>query len=103
LGLHLSDTIPTDEQSGLLARQCDDGKRFVVRTDEKLTAFVELESGVRRCRFFGVPGDTKAALTIWESGVRLGVDYSRSHDSFVFGLNRAGASGEADPFGLGKY
>jgi hypothetical protein len=26
----------------------DDGKRFVVRADEKLTAFVELESAVSR-------------------------------------------------------
>jgi hypothetical protein len=26
----------------------DDGKRFVVRADEKLTAFVELESAIRR-------------------------------------------------------
>ena len=26
-----------------------DGKRFVVRADEKLTAFVELESAVRDC------------------------------------------------------
>jgi hypothetical protein len=26
----------------------DDGKRFVVHADEKLTAFVELESGIRR-------------------------------------------------------
>ena len=26
----------------------DDGKRFVVRADEKLTAFVELESEIRR-------------------------------------------------------
>jgi len=25
----------------------DDGKRFVVRTDEKLSAFVELESAIR--------------------------------------------------------
>ena len=25
---------------------CDDGKRFVVRADEKLTAFVELESAI---------------------------------------------------------
>jgi hypothetical protein len=25
----------------------DDGKRFVVRADEKLTAFIELESAVR--------------------------------------------------------
>jgi len=27
----------------------DDGKRFVVRADEKLTAFVELESVIRAC------------------------------------------------------
>jgi hypothetical protein len=27
----------------------DDGKRFVVRADEKLTAFVELESAMRGC------------------------------------------------------
>ena len=26
-----------------------DGKRFVVHTDEKLTAFVELESAIRAC------------------------------------------------------
>ena len=28
----------------------DDGKRFVVRADEMLTAFLELEAGVRACR-----------------------------------------------------
>jgi hypothetical protein len=28
-----------------------DGKRFVVRTDEKLTAFVELESAIRETNF----------------------------------------------------
>jgi hypothetical protein len=27
----------------------DDGKRFVVRADEKLSAFLELESGTRAC------------------------------------------------------
>ena len=27
----------------------DDGKRFIVRADEKLTAFVELESAIRTC------------------------------------------------------
>jgi hypothetical protein len=27
----------------------DDGKRFVVRADEKLTAFLELESAIRSC------------------------------------------------------
>ena len=26
---------------------CDDGKRFVVHADEKLTAFIELESAIR--------------------------------------------------------
>jgi hypothetical protein len=30
-----------------------DGKRFVVRADEKLTAFVELESAIRTYGFFG--------------------------------------------------
>jgi len=27
----------------------DDGKRYVVRADEKLTAFLELESAIRGC------------------------------------------------------
>jgi len=27
----------------------DDGKRFIVRADEKLTAFLELESVIRGC------------------------------------------------------
>ena len=27
----------------------DDGKRFVVRADEKLTAFLELESAIHSC------------------------------------------------------
>ena len=27
----------------------DDGKRFIVRADEKLTAFVELEAAIRVC------------------------------------------------------
>jgi hypothetical protein len=27
----------------------DDGKRFVVRADEKLTAFMELEAVIRAC------------------------------------------------------
>jgi hypothetical protein len=31
-------------------RQISDGKRFVVRADEKLTAVVELESGDSRSR-----------------------------------------------------
>jgi hypothetical protein len=35
------------EQSGLLTLFRDDGKRFVVRADEKLTALLELESVIR--------------------------------------------------------
>jgi hypothetical protein len=27
----------------------DDGKRYVVRADEKLTAFMDLESAIRAC------------------------------------------------------
>jgi hypothetical protein len=27
----------------------DDGKRFIVRADEKMTAFLELESVIRAC------------------------------------------------------
>jgi hypothetical protein len=27
----------------------DNGKRFVVRADEKLTAFIEIESAIRTC------------------------------------------------------
>jgi hypothetical protein len=34
------------KRSGLLTRICDEGKRFVVRADEKLTAFMEIESAV---------------------------------------------------------
>jgi hypothetical protein len=29
-----------------------DGKRFVVRADEKLTAFLELEAAIRGCGLF---------------------------------------------------
>jgi hypothetical protein len=32
--------IPTGERSGLQTRIADDGKRFVVHADERLTAFV---------------------------------------------------------------
>jgi hypothetical protein len=39
--------IPTGEQSGIVDAHRGDGKRFVVRADEKLTAFVELESATR--------------------------------------------------------
>ena len=33
----------------VVAADRDDGKRFVVRADEKLTAFIELESAIRGC------------------------------------------------------
>jgi hypothetical protein len=38
--------IPMGERSGLQTHR-DDGKRFVVQADERVTAFVELESAVR--------------------------------------------------------
>jgi hypothetical protein len=36
-----------DETIWIADAHRDDGKRFVVRTEEKLTAFVELESAIR--------------------------------------------------------
>jgi hypothetical protein len=39
--------IVAGERSGLSGAHRHDGKRFVVRADEKLTAFVELESVIR--------------------------------------------------------
>jgi hypothetical protein len=44
--------IPTGERFGLLTRIATKGKRFVVRADEKLTAFVGLEAAIRGCGFF---------------------------------------------------
>jgi hypothetical protein len=41
--------IPTGERSGLQTRNATTEKRFVVREDEKLTAFLELESAIRGC------------------------------------------------------
>jgi hypothetical protein len=41
--------IPRGERSGLQTRIGGDGKRFIVRAEEKLTAFVELESVIRAC------------------------------------------------------
>ena len=37
----------------------DDGKRFVVRADEQLTAFVELESAVRAVNVATKSGNSK--------------------------------------------
>jgi hypothetical protein len=39
--------IPTGERSGLADAHRDNGQRFVVRADEKLTAFLELEAATR--------------------------------------------------------
>jgi hypothetical protein len=39
--------IPTGERSGLQMHIAYNGKRFVVRADEKLTAFLELERVTR--------------------------------------------------------
>jgi hypothetical protein len=43
----------------------DDGRRFVMRADEKFTAFVELKSAIRVCAEF--------VLTGWPDFSRLGV------------------------------
>jgi hypothetical protein len=44
---------PTVDSNGRMIwiadAHCDNGKRFVVRAEEKLTAFVELESAIRAC------------------------------------------------------
>ena len=40
----------------------DDGKRFVVHANEKLTAFVELESAIRSRSKFCIRGDVADAL-----------------------------------------
>jgi hypothetical protein len=43
----------------------DDGKRFVVRADEKLTAFIELESAIRgRGEFLLTSGEIFAKLGV---------------------------------------
>jgi hypothetical protein len=39
--------ILRDERPGLLNAHRGDGKRFVVRAEEKLTAFLELEATIR--------------------------------------------------------
>ena len=39
--------MTTDIPDWIADAHRDDGKRFVVRADEKLTAFVELESAIR--------------------------------------------------------
>jgi hypothetical protein len=65
VGVTCQPRIPRGEQSGLLTRIVGDGKRFVVRADEMLTAFVELEAAIR------VRGDF--VLTGWRNFSKLGV------------------------------
>ena len=47
----LSETVASWQGNLLIDADAhrDNGKRFVVRADEKLTAFVELESAIRGC------------------------------------------------------
>ena len=40
--------IPTCEKSWIADAHRHDGKRFIVRADEKLTAFVELETAIHQ-------------------------------------------------------
>jgi hypothetical protein len=49
LGLRLQRLIQTGERSGLQTHIATTVKRFVVRADEKLTAFLQLESASRVC------------------------------------------------------
>jgi hypothetical protein len=46
---------------------CGDGKRFVVRADEKLTALIELESAIKRDHpeFYGL-SDAKGKVVLFE-------------------------------------
>ena len=41
--------IPTGRTIWIADAHCSDGNRFVVRAEEKLTAFIELEVAIRGC------------------------------------------------------
>jgi hypothetical protein len=44
-----------DGTSSPMLRPCRDGKRFIVRADDKLTAFPELEFAIRtQSKFFAI-------------------------------------------------
>jgi hypothetical protein len=49
--------ILRDEQSEFADAHRGDGKRFVLRADEKLTAFLELERVMRRSNVFNLQGN----------------------------------------------
>jgi hypothetical protein len=44
--------MPTGERSGFADAHRDDGKRFIVRADDKLSAFLELERQVLTVTFY---------------------------------------------------
>jgi len=44
----ISSTNHEGRQFWVVAAECEDAGRFIVRADEKLTAFVELEAAVRK-------------------------------------------------------
>jgi hypothetical protein len=55
---------------------CDSGKHFVARADEKLTAFMELESTTRRRGASGT------------SEVKLKLVYGKNNNWFLFNPNQ---------------
>jgi hypothetical protein len=55
-----SDAAATGQTLWIVDAHRDDGKRFVVHADERLTAFLELESATRATL---VPGDLAAPCT----------------------------------------
>ncbi len=59
----------------------DDGKRFVLRADEKLTAFPELESAIRACRNLF----RRAGLLVQHS---TGIDSCDRRVPLVFALSK---------------
>jgi hypothetical protein len=56
--------ILAGERPGLLDAHRDDGKRFVVRADEKLTAFIEMEWAIRGRNHVATRAKSSAA-TSW--------------------------------------
>jgi hypothetical protein len=52
--------IAKGERSGIVDAHRDDGKRFIVHADEKLSAFVELERQVLTVTFYlaSIQGDS---------------------------------------------
>jgi hypothetical protein len=44
----ISSTDPEGRQFWVVAAEREDGRRFIVRADEKLTAFLELQAAIHR-------------------------------------------------------